>query len=769
MKTRPCVRAPRLSLHPRLRIGSARVIRSMVRLPFEPLESKLRPPRSSGRGVVRAALVDQLNRAGDTPVVMLCAGPGYGKTTALAQWAVSGEQRPFAWVSVDQHDNDPVVLLTYVAVALDRVAPIDPGVFEALSSPGASVEATVIPRLGAALASVDHPTTLGLDDVHAIDNPQCIDAIVALASHVAEGSQLILSARDGSALPLGFLRTRGLGLELGPDDLRMDEHEARELLRASGLEITDQDVVELVRRTEGWPAGLYLAALSAGTTAVGPRQVGALTGNDPFVADFLQSEFFAHLPPRELRFLTRTSILEEMSGPLCDAVLASSGSAGILESLAHSNLFVVGLDREGEWYRCHPLVRERLATELARADPALISPILRRASDWCAANGREIAAIQYGQTDGDPGRVAALMERWTMPVFQSGRIATVEQWFGWLDANGGVSRFPSVAVIGAMFHAVMGAPTASDRYADLAARGTYDGSLPDGSASIESWRAMLRAFQGVNGIEMLQADAAFAVQTLSPDSVWHPVAMALLGMAMLLSGSKDEADDVFADVADEAADLGAPDMIALALAERALIAIGRDEWVRAEEFAERAIATARHSRRENAAVNALAYAVAGRTALHVGRTSRAREHFAAAQRRLPQLTYALPIPSVQTRLELARAYLTLADQPGARNMLREVDAILRRCPALGSLPAQAAEVQAIVSTAGRDAPGASALTAAELHVLPLLTTHLTFREIGARLYLSPHTVKSHAISMYRKLNVTSRGAAVEQARHAGLL
>src|SRR4051794_35183780 len=255
---------------------------------------------------------------------MFCAGPGYGKTTALSQWAASPGPQCFTWVSVDRHDNDPIVLLTYVAVALDRVAPIDPGVFEALASPGTSVEATVVPRLGAALASMDQPTVLGLDDVHALGNPRCIDAVVALAGHVPEGSQLALSARDGSALPLGTLRTRGLGLELGPDDLRMDEHEARELLDATGLEISDEDVAELVRRTEGWPAGLYLAALSAGTTGVGPREVRELTGNNSFVADFLRSEFFAQLPAHELRFLTLTSMLEQMSGPLCDTVLSSS-------------------------------------------------------------------------------------------------------------------------------------------------------------------------------------------------------------------------------------------------------------------------------------------------------------------------------------------------------------------------------------------------------------------------------------------------------------
>jgi LuxR family maltose regulon positive regulatory protein len=506
-----------------------------------------------------------------------------------------------------------------------------------------------------------------------------------------------------------------------------------------------------------------------GTAGVAPGEIGALTGNDPFIADFLRSEFFPQLPPHELRFLTATSMLEQLSGPLCDAVLTSSGSADILESLAHSNRFVVSLDRDREWYRCHPLVRDLLAAELARSRPDLLSPMLRRASEWCAANGHEIAAIRYAQNDGHPDRVVALMEPWSMPVFQSGRTATVEHWFDWLDANGGIRGYPSVAVIGAMFHAVMGRPTASERCAEVAVQGTYDGTLPDGSGSIDSWRAMLRAVRGHDGITAMHADATLAVETLAPASVWHPVAMVLLGWATLLSGAADEADDIFADVADEAADLGAPDMIAISLAERALIALGRDEWVRADELAERAISSARRSRRENAALNAVAYAVAGRTALHHGRASSAHDLLANAQRRLPQLTYALPVPSVQTRLELARAYLTLADQAGARTMLREIDAILRRRPDLGSLPAQAADVEATVSTAGRNAPGASALTAAELHVLPLLSTHLTFREIGSRIYLSHHTVKSHSVSIYRKLGVTSRAGAIEKARDIGLL
>jgi LuxR family maltose regulon positive regulatory protein len=737
--------------------------------PFELLESKLRPPGIDDRSVPRRALLDKLNGETGAPIVVLCAGPGYGKTTALAQWAESREERSLAWVALDQHDNDPVVLLTYLAAALDRISPIDPGVFEALASLGVSIEARVVPRLGAALSRMPEPVVLVLDDLQTIDNPQCIDAIVALANELPRDSRLALSARDQSALPLGLLRTRALTLELGPEDLRMGEDEARKLLDATPVDFSDDDITELVRRTEGWPAGLYLAALSVGANGGHAEDAGTLTGNDPFVVDFLRSEFLAYLPADELRFLTRTSMLDQMSAPLCDAVLATGGSAALLESLERSNQFVVALDRDREWYRCHPLVRELLAAELTRSEPELVSELLGRAFDWCAVNGQEIAAIAYGQFSGDADRVAAAMERYVQPVFQSGRSATVEQWFDWLEANTALERYPAVAVIGAMFHAVSGSATASERWANAAEQGAHSGRLGDGSESIESWRALLRAVRAREGVAALRADAALAVRTLARDSTWHPAALVLLGMADLLSGSADEADDRFADAAEEAADLGAPDMAPIALAERALAAIGRDEWAAADAFAERAIWIAHRSNREHAAINGLVYAVAARTALHRGRTSRAEELIRHAQRRLPQLTYALPIPSLQTRLELARTYLALADQAGARTMLREVDSLLRRCPGLGTLPEQADELRSALKTAGHNAPGVSTLTAAELRVLPLLTTHLTFKEIGERMFLSRHTVKSHAMSIYRKLEVTSRGAAVGRARLLGLI
>jgi LuxR family transcriptional regulator, maltose regulon positive regulatory protein len=737
--------------------------------PFELLESKLQPPQIAERSVSRTDLLERLNSPTGPQIVVVHAGPGYGKTTLLAQWASSLPRRRFAWVSAHQEDNDPVVLLAYIAAALARVTALDGNVFEALASPGASMQDKILPRLGHAMAQMQTPFVLVIDDAHAIENQQCIEAIVALAGHLPNGSRLALSTRDHSALPLGRLRTRGLLLELSAEELRMENSEARALLSAETVEASDGDIDELLRRTEGWPAGLYLAALAARTSESRPSGVAMLTGKDRFVVEFLQSEFLASLPPRELEFLTRTSMLELLSGPLCDAVLQSRGSSAILESLERSNRFVVALDRDGEWYRCHHLVRETLAGELADSEPDRVAALLGRAADWCAANGQDLAAIRYAQAAGDVPRVATNMERAVLPVYQSGRTATVDAWFKWFEAHAELERYPAVAMVGAMFQAATGRATEFERWSACAERGERPGPLPDGSESIESWRALLRAIRSRDGVAAMTADATLAVRTLAADSPWHPLAVVIMGISEVLGGATERADDLFADAAEEARHLAAPDMLPIALAERAMIAIAAEEWMRADGYAEHAVWAARRSRLEDSALNGLVYAVAARSALRGGRTAGAHDLLEHAQRLLPQLTYAIPAPAVQARVEMARAQLELADQDGARTMLDEIGAILRRCPDLGILGGQAAELRSSLSAAGRDVPGVSPLTEAELRVLPLLSTHLTFREIGERLYLSRHTVKSHAMSIYRKLGVGSRGAAVERAREIGLL
>ena len=745
--------------------------RGGVELPFELLESKLRPPRVRSRSVKRTALVAQLEESVDSPIVIVCAGAGYGKTTTLAQW-VSGSAHRFAWVSVDRHDNDPVVLLTYIAAGLDAVTPIDPGVFEALATPGASLETKLIPRLGAAIARVGEPVVLVIDDVHAITRQESVDAIVALAGHIAQDSRLVLATRDPAALPLGRWRARELTLEIGTDDLCMDVDEAGALLEHAPGQFSSEDVVALVNRTEGWPAGLYLAGLSAAANAGRGGDV-TVTGNDPHVHDFLRSELIASLPPDELRFLTRTSVLDRLSGPLCDAALDAGGSAEMLEALERSNHFVIALDRDRMWYRCHYLLRELLITELPRHEPELVAPILGRASDRCLAAGDDVEAVAYAQAAGDLERVATAVARLAQPVFHSGRVATVDQWLVWLGEQEGIERYSALAVIAAIFCCVNGQPAETDRWTALAELGGDDGMLADGTASIGSWRSLLRAFRCRDGIDAMCDDAGFAVRTLAATSPWRPPAMALLGMSKLLTGDDQAADDLFVDAAAEARAFATvratPVVVPVAQAERALVAIAREQWVEAATHAEQAVWTTQRSRNHEAPLHALVYAVAACTALHVERPDSARTFLTEAQRRLPGLTYALPVPAVQARLEMARAYIGLADHAGARTALGEIDAISRHVADLGPLDEHAARLRATLTTAAHGELGASALTAAELRILPLMTTHLSYREIGERRFLSGHTVKSHAMSIYRKLDVTSRNEAVERARELGLL
>ena len=735
---------------------------------IELLESKLRAPRLRGRAVPRTAFIDLLEESDTAPVVSLSAGPGWGKTTLLVQWRARS-RRPFAWVAIDENDNDPIVLLTYIAAALDRVSQLDASVFDTLATPGASIAETVVPRVAAALATMDEAAVLVLDDLHLLHNPRCFAAIAELTRHVPAGSQLVLSARGRPALPLGALRARGLAVEIGPDELCLDEAEAQQLLSAAGLDLTHAEVAELTEHTEGWCAGLYLAALSAKRSTAGVRGAIRFRGDDRFVSEYLRSEVLSRLPRDELRFLTGTSVLERMSGSLCDAVLDSSDSAAELESLARSNLFVVPLDSNGHWYRYHHLFRELLRAELERAEPDLVPQLLARAAAWSAANGQTEAAIGYAQESGDVDQVSRLVEECLLPAYQSGRLAAVERWLGWLEAHGALERNAPAAVLGALLAAIWGRPVAAEHWADAAERAAYDGVLPDGSPLVDSWLALLRAQLCRRGAPRMRGDAELALRTIAAESPFRTNASLVLAMSHVLLGDEERADDLLADVADDGLELGAVDDVAVALGQRAAIAIARSAWLEAEGFTDRALNVIRCSAVDAIPTRAFVYAVAARVALHRGESQRAKELLAQAHELCPHLTYALPCLAVQTRLELARAYRAQADALRAETMIREIDEVVRRRPGLGELPAQVEELRASLTAMRGAAPGASPLTEAELRVLPYLATHLSFREVGERVYLSRHTVKSHAMAIYRKLDATSRNAAVERASELGLL
>jgi LuxR family transcriptional regulator, maltose regulon positive regulatory protein len=230
---------------------------------FELVESKLHPPLARPGIVPRSVLVARLLAAPRVPVVCVVAPAGYGKTTLLAQWA-QGKGSRVGWVSVDQRDNDPAVLLAYTAVALDRVEPIDLRGVGALVAPGASIVGAV-PRLAGAVAAMTQPVALVLDHVETLVNQQCLDMIAELAVQLPQGSQLLLASRARPPLPVALLRAQGRVVEIGVEELAMDHQEARALLEGTGVGLGDAETAELIGRTEGWPVGLYLAALALQT------------------------------------------------------------------------------------------------------------------------------------------------------------------------------------------------------------------------------------------------------------------------------------------------------------------------------------------------------------------------------------------------------------------------------------------------------------------------------------------------------------------------
>jgi LuxR family maltose regulon positive regulatory protein len=699
-------------------------------------------------------------------VVAISAPAGYGKTMLAVEWA-KRDPRPFVWLSVDQHDNDPAVLLTYLAIGLDRVEPLDPAVLGTLASQGASITQTVLPRLGAALASKALPVVVVLDDVHLLHDQEGLNAVAVLVDHLPPGSQLVMTSRGEPPLPVARWRAEGRLAELGQGELAMSPVEAGSLLRAVRVELPDGEVDELTRRTQGWPVALYLAALSV---KAWPAANGVeLNGRDRFLVDYLQSALLSRLSPPEVQFLTRTAMLDRLSGPLCDAVLDTTGSAALLESLERSNLLVVPLDRQRNWYRYHPLFRELLRGELERREPELVGELTLRAARWCQDQGLVEAAVGYAMDVGDADLVARNVEQAAIGVYRSGRLTTVQRWFDWFDDHGLVQRYPAVAVLGAWVQALGGHATAAERWADAAERGSYAGMLPDGSASIAGWRALLRAKLCRHGVRRMRADAELALQLIPVSSLWRAPAQLLVGISHLLAGDLGVADRVVAEAVQVAQDTGATVAASAALAERAMLAIGRQDWQTAETLVGQARSVVANAHLEECVTSLVLYAAGARVAIHHGNLDQAEQDLVRAQQLRPQATHALPYYSVQARLELTRAYLALADVAAARGVLREVDDLLRWRPDLGGLPEQASQLRSQLDQARGEVVGAAPLSAAELRLLPLLATHLTFREVGQRLYVSPHTVKSQALSIYRKLGVSSRGQAVQRVQEIGLL
>ena len=459
-------------------------------------------------------------------------------------------------------------------------------------------------------------------------------------------------------------------------------------------------------------------------------------------------------------------LLDRPGRPPCDAALDERRAGRAPEPLQGAHALGVPLDRHREWFHYHHRFHDLLQIELDRHEPELVQHLQARAAAWCEDNGLPELAIDHAQAAGDADRAARLFESLAFPAYASGRAQTARRWFRWFEEQELIGRYPLVAVQGAFLQVLAGPPADIERWAAAAERGLAAGFAR--SATTEPWMALLRALLCRDGVDQMRADAQTAVAGLAPGSPWSATALLLEGVADVLAGEADRADLVLAHAAEVATHIGALPAAVAALAQRALVAIARQDWIGAESLSDRGLEITRAGQLNDYEMSPLLHAVAARVALHRGDVARAQDHLARAAQLRPRLTAALPSRAVQVLLELVRAHLALTDVAGARNLLREARIILHQRPHLGTLPAQAAQLQSKLDTIRETTTGAATLTGAELRLLPLLSTHLTFREIGERLCLSQHTVKCQALSVYRKLGVSSRSMAIQRLQQTGL-
>ncbi len=697
-------------------------------------------------------------------MLLLAAPAGSGKTTLLTEWDAA-DPRPFGWVTIDDRDNDPVFLARTLATVLDSIDPVDPAVFDLLVGARPGLISSVIPRLAALVAARERPFVLVLDDFQLVSDPGALELIRALAMAMPEGSQLAVATRGDPGLKLGRLRAEGRLAEIGPKPLAMTRGEIAAFLEVAGIELGPGPLKELAEQTEGWPVAVYLAALSLADAPDADDAIRRFTGEDRVIADYLREELISVLEEGDRTFLIECSVLEQLDGEACDALLGRQGSAEDLRRLSQSNPLVIPLDRFDRDFRYHALLREMLLGELERRGSGRLRELQLRASGIYAERGDPDRAIEHAIASGDEVAAGRLLWEHVPDYASHGRVAGVAAWlarFG--DAT--ILASPQLALTQATLDLSAGDGAGVDRLT-AAARAALEFVPEDERSSIEFGVELIAAAGGA-AVALPDARGAGArARAVLPESdPWRSLACFIEGVALHLGGEGDGAAEALAEGA-RLGDRAVPSVRSLCLAQHALLLLDAGAETEAWALEERCAATVQRYGIDGHETQALVIAV---TALIKARRGRVNDAVTAARQAAALIAAITGMSSwyeAEARIVLARALLQLDDFAGARRWLDEAEPHVRRAvgaPVLEEMLGRAREEAAATGGEAR-----WPLTPAELRLLHLLPTHYSFREIAEQLYVSTNTVKSQARSIYRKLGVTSRAEAVGVAQAAGLI
>jgi len=526
------------------------------------LATKLYIPPPRPKVVLRHRLIERLNEGlpSGRKLTLISAPAGFGKTTLVSEW-VAGCKRPVAWLSLDEGENDPTRFLVYLVAALQTIAAnIGKGVLGVLQSPQPLPTESILTALLNEITTLPDNFILVLDDYHVIDAKLVDNALTFLLEHLPPQMHLVIATREDPDLPLARLRARDQLTELRVTDLRFTPSEAAEFLNpVMGLTLSAEDIAALETRTEGWIAGLQLAAISMQGHENATSFIKSFTGSHHFVMDYLVEEVLQRQPESVQTFLLCTSILDRLCGPLCDAVLLAPSASGqeTLEYLERANLFIVPLDNERRWYRYHhlfaDLLRQRLhqSTTSSTGDEGMgASELHIRASAWYEDNGLEIEAFHHAAAANDVERAERLIEGKGMPLHFRGAVAPVLNWLKSLPTPVLDAR-PSLWTSYASVLLVTGQVTRVEQTlqaAEAALQGTQpDDKTQDLVGRVAAIRATMAA--SLNQVETIIAQSRRALEYLHPNNLAFRTSTAWkLGFAYQLQGDRAAASRAYTEV-----------------------------------------------------------------------------------------------------------------------------------------------------------------------------------------------------------------------------
>jgi LuxR family maltose regulon positive regulatory protein len=681
-----------------------------------------------GVAVARPRLLAGFEAAPVTRLVVVVAPSGYGKTMLLDQWQAA-DPRPQVRLSLRTEHAAPVRLIEAIT---RRLRP---------------------------LAQDDVPVAVVLDRAEVL-GPRCCDPLLTVAEALPRGSVLVVASTCEPPLPVGRLRLEGRLVEVRAADLALTPAEAQQLLQRAGVLLDADGLRSIMRVTEGWPAGVALAALALGHTASREAALAAFGGDDRVVAEYLHDVFLDALSPAQRDLLVRTSVFAELTGPLCDAVTGGQGAGRVLRELSRSNLLLEPLNDCDQSYRLHPLLRTCLRGELGRLGSLAERQAHLRAATWLEAGGAPTAAAEQAACGGDMRRAGRLLWPQAQTAAVQGGGEDVERVLDLLttaqvEAESALALSRAAAGLGRRERDDV------EHWVDVAERG---GPGADAAAV-----AVLRAVVARDGVAEMGVQARRALELGPAGGAWPALARCLDGAARHLAGDADGARARLSGAA-RAGAVGAPLVAVLAHALLALGELRAERWDTGRVEAERARSCAQAAGLDGHPAAALAFAVAALAAAHDGRAPDARRDAAVADRLLRQPSAFGPWLAAEAHVVLARVQLRLSDSAAARELLAGAGRLIRPWPEATAVRAAIDDAwERVDRFAASAVVGESTLTTAELRVLRMLPTHLTLGEIAARLHVSPNTVKTQAHAVYRKLGATSRSQAVGCARSVGLI